>query len=197
VEFGGSAMPSPPQCGRPAAAVPWLVAAVLGACSAPTEPADPYRPMVEQAAAQVTSDFERAVLADHKVTRGEYEEAVARYLRCANDQGVALSTIRQAGYYNYTFPQSAEAERIVTDCVRGTTELIEPIFVATLTNPNGEDLDDLIAECVVRKGLASPGYTGADIKAEKRAAIREKRGIDFPFDEEDERFTACVADPSR
>jgi hypothetical protein len=190
-------MPSPPRCGRLAAAVPLLVTAVLAGCSAPPEPAgDPYRPMVEQAAERATSEFERTVLSDYKVTRGEYEEAVARYLRCANDRGVELSTIRQAGYYNYTFPQSARAERIVNGCVRGTTELIEPIFVATLTNPNSEDLDYLIAECVVRKGLAPPGYTGADIKAEKRVAIREKRGIDFPFDEEDERFAACMADPS-
>jgi hypothetical protein len=190
-------MPSPSRRGRLAAGTALLVSAVLAGCSAPGEPAgDPYRPVVEQAAERATSDLERAVFADYKVTRGEYEEAVARYLRCANGQGVALATIPRAGYYNYTFPQSAEAERIVNDCVRGTTELIEPIFVAVLTNPNNRDLDDMIAECVVRKGLVSRGYSGADIKEEKRAAIREKREIDFPFDEEDDRFAACVADPS-
>jgi hypothetical protein len=172
--------------------LPLLVAPVLIGCSTSS---DPYSAVVEKAARQATSDFERDVFADLRVTPAEYEEAVTRYIRCANDRGVKLTKIPQAGYYTYEFPQTAEAGAVLEECVKGTTVLIEPIYVEMITNPNREDIDDLIASCVVRKGLAPTGYSGAQIKAEKEAARRAGRGIDFPFDEDDPRFAECMADP--
>lgn len=175
-----------------------VLAAFLGSsCSAaPERPDDPYATVIENASAQATSDFERSVFADRQVTRPEYEEAVTRYVRCAHEHGVQLSTIPQAGYFVYTFPDGGDADAVLSRCVDGTTALIEPIFVATLTNPHRDDMDDLIAACVVRSGLATPGYTGAQIKAEKEAARRAGREINLPFDEEDPRFAACMADPT-
>ena len=64
-----------------------------------------------------------------------------------------------------------------------------------VTNPQAADMDDLIAACVVRTGMAPAGFTGAQIKAEKAAASRQKRSIDLPFDEDDPRWAACVGDP--
>src|SRR5437762_5310427 len=125
--------------------LPGLFLAAPAACSS-GPPHHPYLAAVRSADRQATSDFERQVFADGRVTEAEYEEAVDRYVRCANERGVEVTKLRQpAGYYGYTYTEVPAADGILSSCAEGTTVLIEPIYVAMVTNPQAADMDDLIA----------------------------------------------------
>jgi hypothetical protein len=148
---------------------------------------------MEAARKKATSDFERDVLADLDISRAEYEEAIRRYVRCVEDQGVEIEAIPQSGYY--TFGASGRDASVIdqaqTSCRVGTIDLIEPIYVDKLVNPGKQNMDELIAACLVRKGVAPSSYTGKQLKAD-----RDNDLANAPFDREDDRVSDCHGNPS-
>ncbi|MGI5490846.1 hypothetical protein [Microtetraspora malaysiensis] len=180
----------------PVRAVLALVAGAVVAvsCSGNTRPGEPYAEDFERAQKQAVSDFEKQVLADHKITRTEYDEAVRQYVSCMKAHGLGFEAVDSGyGYYTYVeTPTSPNHDAAHMVCRRGTTFLIEPIYTGIVTNPNNIDVDDLRAVCFVRKGLAPKGYSGESSKSDRR------RGYEgAPFDREDPRFQQCLANPSR
>jgi hypothetical protein len=174
----------------------------LAGCAG-SEPATdhPYRADFEAASGQATSDFERGVLGDFEISRAEYEEAVDRYVRCASDLGVQLSAVPQGGYYVFEHVAASTSaaqsvDGVVRQCRAGTIDLIEPLYVGLLTNPNKEDRDQLVVACFIDKGLAPEGYTVEEFRGD-RGSGQEQRPPDFPFDEQDPRFIECMVNPSR
>ena len=175
------------------------VLVVCTACSHAAKVSDPWRTDILAAGSKATSDFERSVLVDGKITRAEYDQAVALYVKCANAHGVHISAELQPPLnLTYQYAGSGEAQpmqdSIMHTCARGTTSLIEGLYDDKLMNPRKQNLDDLTAECLVRKGLAPKGYSGAQFAADDVG-----RGH-YPFNPDDpknsDRFLACMEAPA-
>ena len=168
-----------------------LLVAGTSACGATGSdaPKGPYSADIQQAKAKTTSDFQRQVLADGKITRAEYEEAVDRYVSCMNSHGAEISkTLNSAGYYYYSQPGVASPSSWTTKCADDSTGFVESLYVQMLRNPNHIDENELMAQCLVRSRLAPAGYTGKKYAEDQKAA--------FPFSADDPRFNACLDNPS-
>ncbi len=159
-----------------------------------TVPDGPYKAQVLRAQQDATSDFERQVLSDGAISAAEYDEAVARYVRCFADQGVTVTPSDIGGYYQYGVAKD-EAEKFRTlseSCAKGNTLIIEDLYIQMLTNPSGGDIYDAVAACLVRKGLASESLTGSELKQLQAA---DPRGANLPYDPEDPEARACEINP--
>ncbi|MGD9959444.1 hypothetical protein [Nocardioides sp.] len=168
-----------------------MLSVSLGACSSKeaSEPRSPYYSDIVTASRTADSDFEREVLSDGEVTRSEYEESVARYVKCANGQGVTINPVKQGDLYTYELGAGASAEKVADECSVGTTQKIEAFYGALVQNPTKGDMMQLIAACLSSSGLAPKGY-------DKAAFTADSESGSFPFDAEDPRFGECHLDPA-
>lgn len=143
-----------------------------------------------------TDDFTREVLADGVVTDAERSEMLARFTSCLNAGGVWLtSEYRFDGSYNFTFDHSMDSDKansVENDCSRSSGEyLIGALYSSTHRNPDHADIEQLIAECLTKNGVAPDGYSAAN--------YRENRKSDkYPFPNEKtgrEILESCRVDP--
>lgn len=153
----------------------------------------------ELAMREATSDFERGALADGEISRAEYEEAVSRYVECANGAGLVVTPIPIGGYYNYEVTGPTNDD-VMSSCGKGTTRLIESLYVGMLTNPNQVDYHELMVQCFRDAGLVGPEYSADDYRnlgvvVDGNGASTPGTGS-LPFDDTDPRFTACLVNPS-
>jgi hypothetical protein len=150
------------------AAIALLLLLALPACSKKTKaPTGPWASQIAASKRQASSEFERRVFADNTITRAEYEEAVHRYITCLNGRRVQMSADQQSdGTYQYSAPGPADSARdaAMAACSHGTTELISPLYTGILQNPKHVDPYVAMAACIVKKGKAPAGFTGAQLK---------------------------------
>ncbi|MFT3797090.1 hypothetical protein [Microbacterium sp.] len=154
-----------------AAAVISIAVGVAG-CAAAVAPANTaYAADFEDARVRATSQFEHDVLADGKITRAEYEEAMQRFVACANDNAVDVSLIEQAGYFVYSVTAaSSDSDAVMAACQVGNNQFIEPLFVDQLMNPDKKDIDEVIAHCFVAMKVVPPPFSKADLQRLFRSA---------------------------
>ncbi len=152
----------------------------------------PYYQELKTAYNKATTDFERDVLDDYKITRAEYQEAEDRYLACLLDSGMHASLEEQSGYYILSTPTS-EADRPEIDtCRQGTINLIEPLYVDMLTNPDRLTPAENLFNCMKRKGLALPQeYSAGNLSEDMHSGL-----ANAPFNTDDPAFNACLANPA-
>lgn len=134
----------------------------LVACGAPsTEPssADPYALEFEQSIESSSSDFVKAVLADHHVTDAEFSESQDSLVACLREEGFEPVITTDAGRRMVNIPADAPLT-----CFDEWSGDIEPLYWAERVNPANADMYDLVAACMVRTGLAPTGFTGVDLK---------------------------------
>ena len=133
---------------------------VLSACG--TVDDDPYSARITEAQAAASSEFEHTALADGRVDRAEYEEAMQRFVECMSRSGVEVGLAPQAGYFIYEVSDIGGFDSKSPDCRRGSNEFIEPLYVDILTNPDNLDPRDAIARCLVRHDVVPDVFTGDD-----------------------------------
>lgn len=206
-----------------AAALLLAAALALSACApSPDSPASPsssagssssessgtntsaYTAQFEQARQLATSDFEREVLADDKITRAEYEEAWQRFSSCLEAQGININLVDQGGFYIFGIPVDASDafDQVEAGCAEGTTAIINPLYIELLRNPANENEDELIVACLIESGLADPSFTVEQWEELRQGGSRVDGGnvvqgsADWPFDNEDPRYGACLRNPS-
>lgn len=172
-----------------------LLVASLCACGTSAESdgasSAPYSDEVDAAARSATSAFEKQVLDDGAVTRAEYDEAVQLFVSCLADLGVEVATIETGGYYTYSVAGDATAyDANVDQCAEGTTAEIEPLYVATVTNPTDTDYWELTAQCLATAGVAPEGYTGEELQRDRES------GIEAVLDTSDPNYSRCMSNPS-
>lgn len=162
--------PSPARALTTAALV--LLCSLTG-CAVPgdrSNESSAYSAEFEEARNFADTDFEREVLADSKISRMEYQEAVDRYVNCLENAGLKVSAELQAsGLYQYgiTYPPgTTEASPAESECAQGTTGIIEPLYGSVLMNPNNEDFLQLIVECLLRNKIVDNDYTKVDLLEE-------------------------------
>ncbi|WP_124774971.1 hypothetical protein [Micromonospora inaquosa] len=169
-----------------------MVILIGSACSASNSSDDPYAPELKSAQKQATSAFEKDVFADLVITKSEFDEAVERYVACAQDRGTKIKAVPVAGgYYNYDLVKSGEAETVAEECRKGTIALVEPIYVDRLMNPEKKNIDQLLADCLVRSGVAPEGYS-----AEQFVIDRAKNFAETSFGPDNPAVPACLSNPS-
>jgi hypothetical protein len=174
-----------------------MVMVACGSKPGATVPDGPYRAQILQAQQRATSDFERGVLSDGKITKAEYDEAVQRYVKCMADKGVTVNPYEMGGgYYGYSVPsrENDTFQRWGDSCAKGTTYLVEDLYIQMLTNPSGGDIDDAVAACLARKGLVDNSFTGSELK---RLNAIDPRGKNLPYDSADPDAIACETNPQQ
>lgn len=169
-----------------------LGAAAASACTAgcATGQRDPYAAELESAAHAATSSLEREILADRRITRAEYDAAVDAYVRCMESSGYTVHTVDHGGAYTFTLDHSgSDVDADDAACARGTTGLVGVIYIQQFLNPAKEDLDDVVARCLVRHGAVDEDYDGRRLEAERAD------GAEPSYDLDDPEVAACFMNP--
>jgi hypothetical protein len=151
---------------------------LLGGCGSQEKPSvgSPYAADIAAAKAKASTDFEKAVFADGKITRAEYEEASQRYLECLRqhfhdvDRKIVGVQTDADGTHSYSVKGPtgivAQYDTFDAQCRPGTIELIEPLYVAMLQNPTKANGDQQMVACLKRHGAVPPAYTVDNWKAD-------------------------------
>jgi len=162
-----------------AVAAATAVLAVSGCSSTPqSRNPNPYAPQIAQAERLASSPFEKAVFADYKnpkfrITRSVYVEAMEKYADCLKGKGVTLRLTEQYGLFGEEVAGASNIALFQKDdgsCSKGTTVLIEPLYVDMLTNPDNLNFNTVVAACFVRSKLVAPPFTAEDLKKLEAAA---------------------------
>jgi hypothetical protein len=206
-----------------------VVATLVGCTSTSSSGGDEFTPKSEEqiaaewaaefeaARAAATSDFEREVLADDKITPAEYDEAVQRYIACMKetlppefaDGYQAVKT--QFGTYQYQGPRIHESQNEAWEaayaaahdaCRTGTTAQIEPIYTEMILNPKRMTPEEQMLDCLKRHGVVDETYTMDNFRADQVANFGEGSVLgDYDpnqatgLDLETEEATRCLVMP--
>lgn len=138
-----------------------------------------------------TSDLQREVLADGRVTEQEMLALQDDFRSCLEARGFTGVAFDARGGFELKPPDSlsdSEVQPLVTGCQSTTIGQVDTLFNGLQRNPGNEDEFDVMAGCLVRQGLAPADYDAEDYG-------RDAPADTFPFDSNDARFSACVADP--
>ena len=105
-----------------------------------------------------STEFEKLVLADYRVTDEEYKEARGLFSRCMSDLGWVVEDGADGGYLVYGAPgaghdDGAGSEEASSRCADGTTRLIEPIYSGMQNNPQGLSTVQQIRNCYEQHGV--------------------------------------------
>lgn len=145
-----------------------LCALLTGCSTAPNDPAvSPYAAEFEQAIAQSKSDYVRQILADGQITTAEIQDARQHMIACLEQAGMSATyETDEYGRQNLTFAEepSLAEEAAELACDTQWMSSIDSLYNQTTLNPKNEDWDELVAACLVRKGLVPAGFTAQDYK---------------------------------
>jgi hypothetical protein len=144
--------------------------AVLCGCGgdAGRDPDDPYAEEFEQFIESSTSAFVRGVLADHEVDDGELSASLSSFVVCLQDRGVPVTVEEGATLpSDLAFPIGVLEERKADHdaCSALWVGGIETLYEAVRLNPENRDMDSLVADCLVREGLAPDGFGEDELRA--------------------------------
>ncbi|MCD4557364.1 hypothetical protein [Schaalia sp. lx-100] len=146
---------------------------LLTGCSNPQE--SPYRTDFERARDVNESQYVKQVFS-HAIDNGtisttDYKESRQKLASCYKAAGIEFSEYMDdlgLGLIQFGFSEmSAEKEDALEHCDQqfdGKTTGISEAYRNQIINPRKEDMDKLIAECFVRKGLVSAGFSAQDYR---------------------------------
>ena len=150
----------------------------------------PYAGAFRQAWSETSSPFVRSVIEDERITDQEWAEVGTRLSSCLEAAHIVFLGFEASGGYGVD-PGSLgidEASESLAKCEHESGESpIGSLRLNSIINPDNVDFDELIAACLVDKGVAERGYTAEDYR--DQAAML--------FDSNDNRLakTQCVSDP--
>ncbi len=113
------------------------------------------------------------------------------FVACAEQRGLVNVMYLADGSLSLSYGKGmsdSEVDDIVLDCGTPTTDGVEVLYNRMQINTSNEDTATIMAECLVRVGLAPPGYSRQDY-------LRDSPGDSYPFDSNSAAFAACVQDP--
>lgn len=180
--------------------LPALVAlAILGTSGCAAESSVeilPYAAEFEHARSVATSQFEKDVLADDEITSTEFQEAVDRFIACAADRGIEVTTIPSGRILSFSVDATPEEldrydGSVEPECAAGTRNVLEPLYYMTLLNPEKVPLEQLYAECFLDLGLVEPPFT-ADQFTQMSGNLNDPLVVQM-FTSDDAR--GCLQDP--
>ncbi len=166
--------------------------AALTACTGAPQPEfeGPWAAEFEQTYRSATNPFVQQVLRDGVVTDGEYAEMWEKFVACMKDAGFTVFGEKPGGAYETDMPPGVtpdEAHSAAERCwtITGEAE-IGSLYWWVKQNPDREDTDELMVDCLRRAEVLPDGYVVEDY-------AREKLTGEYSFDTSDESFDAFVA----
>lgn len=141
------------------------VAVLVGGCSSSGPVFEgPWAEELQWAYDSATTDFQREVLEDGRVTAEEYHEAAMRLEQCMEDRGYRLSINMDGDRHTYTYSMeaSAGADDAFNECSLEMSS-IESLYGGMSNNPENRDLWEIYVECMHRHGLVDEDFTRDDL----------------------------------
>jgi len=130
----------------------------------------PWKDDLQHAYATTTSDVVKQMLCDGGLTPEDVAELKAAFTSCLADVGITDVEFGDYGTMRITVPSSVSDQAV--DAAKGSCEdgtgwyPVASLYYNMRQNPNKGDLDQMIADCLVRVGLEPAGFDGADVKAQ-------------------------------
>ena len=174
-----------------------VVLALAGCGAGGTELESPFAAEFAQARNQATTDFERTILEDDEISEAELDEARQRFARCVEDLGYLVTfgehgmRIEYPGVDASNVAETEAASEKSFECEVGSTSVIEPLYAAVRSNPEGGDYRQNAVECLIRHGVAPASARAEDLETYTLSA--EAGG---PDEEHRETVIACLDDTS-
>lgn len=154
----------------------------------------PYANEYRQAWIDSEDEFVHQVLADEEITDQEWAEIGTRLGECLDGQGISFLGFEPDGAYSID-PGQTEGDRaneVMGDCEQESGEAwVNALRSMPLINPENRDMNEIMAECLVRVGAVAPGYAADDY-------TRDASTFGFAFldpDKGPDLLWACNADP--
>lgn len=173
-----------------AGVVACVAAALLVGCSGQAPEGSRVDRVLEGVDTSQLSEFEQAVLEDGVVTQAEYDEAFSKWVDCMSASGITTYDDQdEFGRYlmvNEVPESSTEAEVEAAGdtsqaCETGTTRYIDVVYVDQVMNPESQDWEQGVVDC-----LKAGGFVGSDY------SVEDLTGADFPVEEA---ALGCVSNP--
>lgn len=142
-------------------------ALVVASCSTDKTEEAPYAAEYAAAMAGTTSDYVKAMLEDGEITAAEIKDAQGQFISCLATAGIQGSYDDTGfGYDSLAISGELTPEQEDSEgkCYYLWLGDAAELFYKQVINPNNEDFDFLVAQCLVRKNLAPVGFTGKDLK---------------------------------
>ncbi|MBT8163542.1 MULTISPECIES: hypothetical protein [Arthrobacter] len=150
----------------------------------------PWADYFRSAYSTATTDLQRTILSDGKITDQENQEVRNAFVSCmaAFDIRVELQEYDSTKSIAPTGMTDAKYDELSRDCRARTSGQISGLYFQINRNPENRDESAIMAECLSRKGLVERNYSAKDYEA-------ASGDQNFPFDAADPRFRACGLDP--
>lgn len=134
----------------------------VGACSAQPETSQgPYAAEFEQARQRSATDLQRKILADERITDEEFREVRQGYIDCLSKAGIS-ATANPNGQYDFALAPTGAQEEDERRCSDETIGTVESLYYSMKVNPNNEDFNELIAECLRKNQIVEDSFTSKD-----------------------------------
>jgi len=155
----------------------------------------PWQDDFRKAYSSVQNDAARQILCGGPITSEEIAELNSAYTSCMADAGYADVVMGEYGTLKITTSSSVPSKSTDAADMRCEDESgwypVVPLYYNMRQNPNKADLNQLIADCLVRVGLEPAGFSGADV-----AAQYSDNGDAFSGISQDPLFTQCWYNPT-
>ena len=150
----------------------------------------PWADLFRSAYSAASTDLQRIILADEKITDQENNEVRTAFVSCMAGFSIQVE-LQERDSIKSQAPAGMSDERyeeISKKCRAETSSQISGLYFQINRNPENKDEFAIMADCLSRSGLVEKGYSADDYQS----AFSQQ---DFPFDESDPRYRACGLDP--
>lgn len=157
----------------PASILMLLSLSALAGCGKSS--ASPYKAEFEQAQTAASSEYIKQVfsraLDKGTISGADYKESRQKLATCYREAGIEFSQQQDEyglGLISFGFVDSgsdtAAAEDRCNAMYDGTGPTISGLYEQQVINPEKKDMDQLIADCLVRVGLVAEGFDAQDYR---------------------------------
>jgi len=149
----------------------------------------PWASDFDRAYRAATSELQRRVLADGKITAAEDKAVEDAFADCMSQAGYPGVTFEGNGAFSFPLPDGPDQSHgVVERCQQGALGDVDFLYWQTQQRPNNEPVAPAIAECLVRMKLVPAGYTADQY-------LRDSASGKPPFDVDSPDFGKCMTDP--
>jgi hypothetical protein len=138
----------------------------------------PFSQEFDAAMAETDSDFVSEILRDGTITLAEFSESQERYVACLSDKGIEAAVVGGANDVPSVEMAGVDIDSLTREiyaCQSDWVGRIDELYRTMQVNPENRDWHSLVAECLVREGLAPPGFSGEDYRELESRAVRSER----------------------
>lgn len=149
----------------------------------------PWAEAFAQAWLDASTDEQRAILADGKITDAEYADVRQGLVDCIAGFG---ATVTLGPYGTFSIDPGGLSDTqlnddILPECEQQTVGQITFLYEQLARNPQNRDEAELMVECLRRVGVVGPAYSAAQWRADSES----QTGLDW----DDPRIRQCGLDP--